>query len=116
MFARKTVAWYNDILLGPVDLLQDLMNVSINLKNKGYIGSSNELEIEISNVSDANLMLENTSNYQFHNQSNIIVLDAQSIIKLNLITKSGSGDLSFDVVNAIGGADKYPQVIFPIEN
>lgn len=116
LFAGRTIAWYNDILIGPTHFLQKITDASLSTKNRGFIGSSNELEIEISNNSDAKLILENTSNYQFHNQPDVITISGQSSVRISIITKSGNGPLTFEVINAIGGSDQHPQVVFNFED
>ena len=115
LFDNRTIAWYNDILLGPIELLQQMANVMVTMENKGFIGSSNELEIVLHNHSDAKLLLENTSLYQFHTQPNYITLNARSTVKINVITASGSGPLRFDVLNAIAAGKRHPEIEFTLE-
>lgn len=103
LFAGRTVTWFRDILAGKEEYLAALIKASIIVKNKGYIGDSDVLQIELTNTSDARFYLQNTSVYDFYANTDIIDLPAQSKVLLQVLTARGDVDtvpLSFNVLNA----------------
>lgn len=103
LFQGRTVTWFKNILAGKEEYLTALLNASITTRNKGYIGDTDILQIELTNNSDAEYFLRNTSPYDFYANTDIIQLPAQSKLVLQVLTAKGDVNnmpLSFEVLNA----------------
>lgn len=109
LFEGRTITWFNNILTGNQKVMQLLMDASITVTNKGLIGDSDVLEIELSNSSDARLFLKNTSVYDFHKNTDIIELMPHGTTKLQvLLSRSKNTEaLTFEILNAVIGYKKH---------
>ena len=104
LFAGRTITWFNDILAGKEEHLTMLMDSCLIFKNKGYIGSSDVMEVEIENRSDARFFLNNISPYDFYKNNDLIEVLPQSTETINVLTKRAdpsSVPLKFKVMNAV---------------
>lgn len=110
LFAGRTVTWFEDVLTGKEAHLSALIQASIEVTNKGYIGDTEILQIELTNKSDAVLYLKNSSAYDFYAHGDMIILEGQGTTMLQVLTAKGNVDempLTFEVINAIVGPKKY---------
>lgn len=106
LFAGRTVSWFKDLLVGNEKTLRALVEASIQTKNKGFIGDTEILQLELKNISDATFYLNNISPYTFYDQGEIIVLKPQSSILLKILSTKADRTkvpLTFSVLNAIHG-------------
>ena len=106
LFAGRTISWFDDILIGKETNIKLLLDASLVVNLKGFIGTSQVFEIEILNKSDARFLLKNTSVYDFYNDDGIIEIPAQGRKILQLITSNGNPNtqpLTFDIMNAVIG-------------
>lgn len=109
LFAGRTVAWYNQLLVGNADMMKLLIDASLVFKNKGYIGDSQILEVEILNTSDAKFILQNKSVYNFYKHHDIIEVEPHHSVKLEVQTVKGNiqtQPLELEVTNAVIGYKK----------
>ncbi len=112
LFAGRTVAWFNNILVGTDKNLKDIIYASLKVDKKNYIGSSSIVEFEISNNSDARFLLKNISKFTFNMQSDIIEILPHSTKKFQLKTLEQlyTTQLRFEVLNAVSGKNKHPEI------
>lgn len=115
LFAGRTVAWFNQFLLGKEVNMKMLLDACLKIKRKGFIGDTSILEIEITNQSDAAFYLENTSKYDFRMQGKLLTIEPQSKQVIQVVT--GRGELSvdkleFNVLNAVIGHKKVLKLDF----
>lgn len=104
LFAGRTIAWYENILVGKEANVRLLTDASLHFKSKGYIGDSDVLQVEITNTSDATFYLQNTSVYTFYANGDLLEIKPQSTDEIQLLIKRGnvkSVPLTFNVVNAV---------------
>lgn len=117
LFAGRTVTWFDNILAGKEDNMKMLVDASLSFKTKGYIGDTDVLEIEATNVSDAKFMLHNISVYDFQKNTDIIEILPQSKKILQVITSRNQGEkipLEFNILNAVIGYKKQFKVSVPM--
>lgn len=109
LFSGRTIAWFENILTGKEPNLRLLVEASLRFKSKGYIGDSDVLQVEVSNLSDATFFLQNTSSYTFYANTDIIEIEPQQKKTLQVLVKKGNvrtTPLTLDVINAITGLKK----------
>lgn len=76
LFAGRTVAIYNDLLVGKDEFLKPLLKASINVEKAGYIENTQVLELELKNVTSSNLLFQNESGYTFYDSSPVFEIAA----------------------------------------
>jgi len=103
LFARRTIAWFRNILSGKEENLKALIDACLTVEHKGMIGDTDVLEIEITNSSDARFMLSNKSIYDFHADTDIIEILPHATTKIQVLSVRNTGlniPLKFEVLNA----------------
>ena len=111
LFEGRTVTWFKDILAGKEQWLHQLVTASIQVKNKGYIGDTDILQIELHNLSDALFVMKNQSVYDFYSDTDVIILGPQEKKTLQVLAAradTGTTPLTFDILNAVKA---YKQVL-----
>jgi 3',5'-nucleoside bisphosphate phosphatase len=119
LFAGRAVAWFDNILTGKEPNMRMLVDASLLFKWKGYIGDSEVLEIEVKNVSDAKFILQNTSIYDFQQDTDVIEILPQSTKILQVIASRSEGEfipLTFTILNAVIGYKKQLEISIPLNN
>ena len=117
LFAGRTVTWFEDILAGKEENMDLLLDASISLNVKGYIGDSEVINATLENKSDATFYLLQSSGYEFYSNTDIIVLEPQSNKKLEIITSRmdvNKDPLSFEVLNAKIDYKKNAHIAFDL--
>ena len=115
--AGRTVAWYQNNLVGNEGVLMPLLNSSIEVSKASYIEETSVATVEITNKSDATLILQSTSEYTFHQHSDLVEVPPHASVELNVktIDKLDSFQLQFSVLNAITAPGKHPTVVLSCE-
>lgn len=110
LFAGRTVAWFNNILVGKEEHLLPLIQESLKVGKLNYQGESKVASLEIENTSDANFILESLGPYTFHASSDVIELEAHSTktIEIKTYVKLKNISLIFKVLNAVSGPRLHP--------
>ena len=86
LFERRTVAAYNDLLIGREDYLTPLIEASVSVKVLGYEPKTQILKIELTNNCSSDLLFENVSQYNFYESSPVFNLKAKTTKTLQLKT------------------------------
>lgn len=112
MEAGRTVAFFNELLIGKEIYLKPLLEASIQVKTASYIGSSQVAKVILENLSSAEFTLQNTSAYSFHAHGDVINLPAHGILELDVKTLEIKEDfnLSFQVLNGIFAPKQHPEI------
>ncbi len=112
LFAGRTIAWFNNLLVGKSEDVSPLIEASLEIGKAKYQGSSSVANVEIHNHSDAEFILQNYSDYGFHSSGDIVTIPAQSTFTLPVKTLKQLTEFSlhFKVLNALEGKDKHPKV------
>lgn len=76
LFAGRTVAVYNDLLVGKEDYLKPLLKASIQVEKASYINDTQVLELELKNVTSSDLLFQNESEYTFYDSSPVFKIAA----------------------------------------
>ena len=107
---RRTIAWFKNLLVGSQEFLVPLIENSLLIKEAMYIGTSQVLEVEIENVSDASFILENGSDFTLHNFGKVFTIPAHETVVLQIKTKEDlqTIELPFTVLNAQSAPSTFP--------
>lgn len=115
LFAGRTVAWYYNTLVGNEDNMNRLLDACLQFESKGFFGNSTALAIEITNTSDARFILQNTSPYDFYQNSDLIEIQPHSSRIIKVLTDSHDADeiiLDFKVMNSVIGKKQQASISY----
>ena len=101
LFARRTVVWYKNWLIGRETHLAPLLKACLNIDDASY-GNGEILNITITNRSDADFQLRNLSPYGFHDYADTITIPQHSSQKMMVRTPTKLANIAidFEVLNA----------------
>lgn len=102
LFDRRTVVWFQNMLMGRADHLGPLLDASLSISSASY-GQGEILGVGITNVSDASFELKNLSGYTFYRHTDFVTVPPHSTIEIAVKTptKQTGIDLRFEVLNAL---------------
>lgn len=86
LFAGRTAAVYNQLMVGKEEFLIPLLRACIIIKKATYIPKTQVLEIELENISSSDLLFENRMPYTFYSSSPVFGIPAKSSFKLQVKT------------------------------
>ncbi len=86
LFAGRTVAVYNGLLVGREEYLKPLLKACIKINNASYIPKTQILKVELENTSSSNLLFENQMPYSFYSSSPIFEVKAGDTYTLQIKT------------------------------
>ena len=110
----RTAVWFNNTLVGDAAFLAPLVQNSLEVTRDGE-----ELvqTLVIENHSDADFMLENLSDFTFHNQASTFMVKSHASTELQVKTVEvlPSFILRFRVLNAITAPGEHPEISILVE-
>jgi hypothetical protein len=116
LFEGRTVAWYQNSLIGQEKYLIPLIESSLVVDTAYYQMYGNK-ETQIANVvifnhSDATYLLNNESDFSFYHATDVIQLNPQTSTTLSVktIKSLSSFELNFEVLNAIYAKKMHPKI------
>ncbi|MCB9279801.1 MAG: PHP domain-containing protein [Lewinellaceae bacterium] len=112
LLAGRTIAWFNNLLIGKEEYVKPLVMASLKIKSATYPGKTSVARIEIENTSDADLQLRNQSPYTFHANSDVLTLKSHEVTTLEVKTleRKDSIELPFEVLNAVVAPNLHPSI------
>ncbi|MEL6720436.1 MAG: Sb-PDE family phosphodiesterase [Bacteroidota bacterium] len=112
LMARRTVAWFRDLLIGRDSFLSPLIEASLEVEKVGYQGISSVVDVYIRNNSSVNYILANQSPYTLHANGDVFVLKANETTKIEVKTLKQLEELvlDFEVLNGIVAPKKHPMI------
>ncbi|MBT8384753.1 MAG: PHP domain-containing protein [Bacteroidia bacterium] len=117
---RRTVVWFNNLLIGSPEFLVPLIESSIVVKKvaplSSYKGESLVEQVTIENVSDTDFILENISGYTLHNNADVVEVKAKSntIIEIKTLEAKPTLAMRFRVLNAVTAPNTHPEIMMKI--
>lgn len=114
-FERRTIAWFNNTLVGREEHLLPLIKACLKIEKSSYIGTSQVADVEIKNESDVEYILLNKSPYTLHAHTDIVVLhpNTTTTIQVKTLRELESLQLEFEVLNAVIAPNTHP--ILPLK-
>lgn len=112
LLAKRTVAYFKSRLIGRAEYVVPLLQASILVQHAAYYDDTQILEVTLENVSDADFILSNTSEYSFHEDTGVVILNAHETVTLDVKTLQimDSITLAFDVLNAVTAPKTHPRL------
>lgn len=116
LFARRTVAAYNELLIGKEAFLIPLIQAMVEIRDVSYINNTSILRLELSNNSSSDLILENQMDYTFYESSPVVHLKAgqSKIIQVKTLETLKNLRLKFKVLSAYTAPKVHPKVVWDI--
>ena len=112
LFAKRTVVWFRNLLIGRANELNSLINASLSIVDAKYQENTQVMNITIRNISDADFKLRNRSEYTFMQYADNLTVPAHSSIEVSV--KPGkrldSIALEFSVENALVAPKEHPNI------
>lgn len=93
LFAKRTVAVYNDILVGRQEFLNPLIRASIEILSVNYIPKTEVLEVLLENTSSSDFIFENAMDYSFYSKAPVFTIAAGETTSLKIKTLRTLKDL-----------------------
>lgn len=112
LFAGRTVAVYNDLLVGKVDYLKPLLQASIEIVKAQYIGETQVLEVELKNISSSDLLFENAMPFTFYDSSPVFEIPAgkSKILKIKTLENLDNLELKLLALGAFSAPKVHPTI------
>ena len=113
---RRTVAWYNNTLIGRPEHLNPLIKAAITFQKASYIGSSSVADVTLKNDSDVEFILLNKSGYTLHQTTDVVVLapNSTTTIQIKTIQQLAGFDLKFVVLNGVNAPQTHPELTWKV--
>jgi hypothetical protein len=114
---RRTVVWFKNTLIGRAEWLDPLLAASLTVASAAYEPKTTVLEVVLTNRSDVNFQLRNTSAYSLHQDADFLTIDAHTSETITVKTLEHLREikLSFEVMNAVTAPRVHPTLTFDIE-
>lgn len=109
LMERKTVVFFNDLLIGREEWVAPLAKASITVDTAHYQGDSQVMLVKLSNQSSCPFTLVNKSKYSFHDGAGVVKLPANGSVELlvKTIQPFSSLALDFEVLNTVTAPGKH---------
>ena len=114
--AGRTVAYYKNMLVGREEHVTPLLYASMQVKEASYQANNGILYITIENTSDVSYILDNRTDYTFHEHADIVIIEAQKTTELQVktIEQLENVQLTFEVLNAVIAPDTHPEITIDV--
>ncbi len=112
LLERRTVGWFNDMLVGRPEHLQPLMTACLEVVKAEYQGIKSVLEVVIKNHSDAPFLLMNQSEYTFHDYGDVLTIqpNVETTFLVKTLEQKENVELIFTVLNALTAPGEHPDL------
>ena len=112
LFAGRTVAYFQNMIVGKEENLVPLIDASLNIASAEYGENHNVLSVQIENTSDVSFIMDDQSEYTFHQHADVVILEAHKTTELQVKTveRLEFVQLTFEVLNAITAPDTHPTI------
>ena len=116
LFAKRTVVWYKNLLLGRERDLAPLLEASVAVESASYTGTSKVLEVTLVNSSDARFLFDNKTRYTMVRDHDVIEVAAHAETTLRIRTGDQLEEvtLDFEVLNALTAPDRRASMRFDL--
>ena len=120
LLAGRTVVWFNNTLVGREAYLKPLLVSSLSVSAGKALtnrdGATTVFEFEIENSSDADLIVENLSDFTLHQHANILVFPAHEKTRIQIKPRERKAvfQMKLTVLNAITAPDQHPELVLDL--
>ena len=116
LFSGRTVAVYNELLVGKAEYLKPLLQSSIEIVKAAYIEKTQVLEVELKNISSSDLLFENAMPYTFYDSSPVFEIPAgeSKILKVKTLEKLNTLTIQLVALGAYTAPKVHPTIEWKI--
>ena len=116
LFAGRTVAWFENTLVGREEHARTLVEASLTVTQAYYRGPTSVVDLTIRNGSDADFVVENLSGYSLQSDLGVLHLPPHSETVLSVMTLEAlpTFDLRLRLLNVITGPEERLEVTLPV--
>jgi len=117
LFAGRTAVWYKNTLIGKEENIAALVMASLKAVPRAYPKDRQVVTVSLQNVSDAAMILKNTSEFNFHGDSDVVTVPAQGKLDIQVKTlkQLDAFDLSFEVMNTVIAPQKHLHIMLSVK-
>ncbi|UII78626.1 Sb-PDE family phosphodiesterase [Flagellimonas sp. CMM7] len=117
LFAGRTVAVFNSLLVGKEGNLAPLLKASIIVEEATYIDKTSILKVTLKNVSSSDLLFENQMSHTFYSSSPVFTVPAKGTktIQIKTLEKLDSVELKLKALGAYVAPKTHPVIQWQIE-
>ncbi len=117
LFAGRTVAVFNDLLVGKAEFLKPLLLASIEVVKAEYISDTQVLEVELKNISSSDLLFENQMEFTFYHSSPVfeIPAGATQILKIKTLEKKDTLTLRLKALGCFTAPKQQPVIEWNVQ-
>ena len=114
LFAKRTVVWYKNLLLGRERDLAPLLEASVTVESASYGRTSKVLEVVLVNSSDARFMFDNKTRYTMASHHDVIEVapHAETTLRIRTGDQLDEVTMDFEVLNALTAPDRRASMRF----
>lgn len=112
LFARRTIAYFKNTLIGRPEHLIPLLQASLTVEKAGYQGKADVVNVDIKNHSSMEYILGNRSDYTFHAHTDIVVVPPYETVRVEVKTlkRFAEFELVFEVLNTVTAPNTHPEI------
>ena len=117
LFEGRTVAVYNELMVGREAYLLPLLHASLEVVSSSYIEGTEILKVELKNLTSSDLLFENAMEYTFYSSSPVFEIPAGGTYTLNIKTleKKEAITLELRALGAYTAPKVHPVVAWEIK-
>lgn len=111
--SRRTVVFYNNLLIGRDEYLIPLVEACIKIKSFKYPARNSDVAtVEIENVSSSEFILQNKSSYTLHDHADVVKVPPgeTKTILVKTVQRLTNLEMKFEVLTAINAPNRHPQI------
>tara|TARA_R110002033_G_scaffold12653_2_gene38257 strand:+ start:5138 stop:6250 length:1113 start_codon:yes stop_codon:yes gene_type:complete len=116
LFAGRTVAVYNALLVGKPEYVVPLIHESIVINTASYLDNTAVLEVELENISSSDLLFENEMPYTFYNSAPVFTVPAggKYVLQIKTLEKLSNVNLKLKALGAYVAPKQHPIIDWKI--
>ena len=113
----RTVAWFNDLLIGKEENLQPLLKACLTVEEAAYLPKSEVARVVIKNSSSSSFTLRSTGSYTYNTQADVFTIQPHASLEMEVKTLQmmDSFTMEFEVLNAVIAPKKHPVMALTVE-
>ena len=117
LFARRTVAYFKNTLIGRPEHLIPLIKASLTIEKAGYQGKADVVDVKIHNNSSVEYILANLSEFTFHANTDIVILPPHTttLVQVKTLAQLAEFELPFKVLNTVTAPKTHPNISLKVE-
>ncbi len=109
---RRTVVFFNNLLIGRDEWLVPIIEASLKIKSIKYPPRNDVARVEIENLSSSEFILQNKNSFTLHEHADVVTIKPGETITIGVktINRIGNLELKFEVLSAINAPNRHPQI------